>query len=106
MAENATEPSPAPEPVAAPVAAPASTPKTPSQKSAAVQKSQLQQIGSVRDGLPTDETINDNTLEGEPPNPADVGEHTEQLSDVSDGEDEQAQKTASRNAVSTWYRKN
>uniref|UniRef100_A0A914YM62 Uncharacterized protein n=1 Tax=Panagrolaimus superbus TaxID=310955 RepID=A0A914YM62_9BILA len=84
---------------------PASTSKTPSQRSTAAQKSQLQQIGSVRDGLPNEDTINENTLEGDPPNPAEVGEHTEQLSDVSDGEDEQAQRTASRNALSTWYRR-
>uniref|UniRef100_A0AC35EVR1 Uncharacterized protein n=1 Tax=Panagrolaimus sp. PS1159 TaxID=55785 RepID=A0AC35EVR1_9BILA len=94
---------PPPPAVEAPPAAPAApTAPTPSQRSV-VQKSQLQ--GSIRDGLPSEDTLNENTLEGEPPNPADVGEYTGQLSDVSDGEDEGAQRTASRNALSTWYRR-
>uniref|UniRef100_A0AC34F8K6 Uncharacterized protein n=1 Tax=Panagrolaimus sp. ES5 TaxID=591445 RepID=A0AC34F8K6_9BILA len=94
-----------PAPAAPPVVAPAPTITTPSQGSDAVPKPQLQQIESVRDGLPSEETMNENTLEGEPPNPAEAGEYTEQLSDVSDGEDEQAQRTASKNALSTWYRR-
>ena len=50
-----------------------------------------------------DETINEKTLEDEP-NPQVIGEYTENLSDVSDGEDDNGNKHVSRNAVSTWYR--
>uniref|UniRef100_A0A7E4UU20 TSP1_CCN domain-containing protein n=1 Tax=Panagrellus redivivus TaxID=6233 RepID=A0A7E4UU20_PANRE len=58
----------------------------------------------VTDGIPDDSALQENTLDADP-NPAEVGEFTEQLSDVSDGDDDQMQRTASRNALSTWYRR-
>ena len=77
----------APEP-AAPV-----TPGTPSQSKSTMSDAR-KAAGAppiskydATDGLPTEDAINENTLDADP-NPQDIGAYTEQLSDVSDGEDD------------------
>uniref|UniRef100_A0AC34RDW2 Uncharacterized protein n=1 Tax=Panagrolaimus sp. JU765 TaxID=591449 RepID=A0AC34RDW2_9BILA len=57
----------------------------------------------LKDAVPTEEAVNEKTQEADP-NPLEVGEFTQDLSDVSDQDGEQEKRTLSRNALSTWFR--
>uniref|UniRef100_A0AC34QZJ8 Uncharacterized protein n=1 Tax=Panagrolaimus sp. JU765 TaxID=591449 RepID=A0AC34QZJ8_9BILA len=58
----------------------------------------------LKDAVPTEEAVNEKTQEADP-NPLEVGEFTQDLSDVSDQDGEQEKRTLSRNALSTWFRR-
>ncbi|TKR64629.1 hypothetical protein L596_025127 [Steinernema carpocapsae] len=59
---------------------------------------------SVNEGVPPDDAVNDKTLTEEPKDEL-PGENTQELSDVSENEEEGNQSTTHGGHLSTWYRR-